>query len=36
MPQVYVVNLNGFFRGAHNHVPCHAAQMEPLLTSKSF
>jgi hypothetical protein len=30
MPQVYVANLNGFFRGAHNHVPCHAAQMEPF------
>jgi len=36
MPQVYVANLNGFFQGAHNHVPCHAVQMEPLLTSKSF
>jgi hypothetical protein len=36
MPQVYVANLNGFFWGAHNHVSCHASQMEPLLTNKSF
>jgi hypothetical protein len=36
MPQVYVANLNGFLRGVQNYVPCHATQMEPLLTSKSF
>jgi hypothetical protein len=36
MFQVYVANIYGFLWGAHNHVPCRVAQMEPLLTSKSL